>query len=225
MAIEITDGKKTVVFLHIPKTGGLWLTKTLNSLESIESRSAPSTPTTNIRHATRWHLLRNYYDGYLSVIRRPESWLESAWRYYHMPGMVDLDLKVWCPINCLIPLMSQDFNHFIRNVLSAFPDGYLTWLYQLYIGPVWRQEPQRVHVDAVLKQENLSGDLLAALRAYGFRLSEQDIKKVKNSARYNVSDTTDKIVWNPKLLKKVRRVDDRIYRCFKYRHRHRTEPT
>ena len=167
--------KSNAVFLHIPKTGGTFVTKVLEELNLVESHF-------EVGHANFprlfWHdrlhadgkVFRNLVRrrlGWLPTInpnafkfcfvREPLSWYVSYWRF--MEGVSwkrwgdEKNPRQWHPCAMLNGLGSSDFNTFMSNVNRKRP-GYVTELYGWYVRP---------DVNFVGKQENLQQDTMKVL--------------------------------------------------------------
>ena len=122
-------------------------------------------------------------------VRNPLSWYESWWKY-----MIKMQWKDWGKTNSrnhwhpnaiLNSLGSEDFNQFIKNVISTRP-GYVTELYGSYTQP---------GINYIGKTENLANDLIEVLTYLGLDFNEEFIRNYK---KVNVSteEKTEMISWD-----------------------------
>ena len=179
MALILKTG---AIFLHIPKTGGNWITAVLNELDLVEGRLGH-------KHADPSHLLAPVNPkawgpfGYLSwrkirmalepkpfmfcFVRHPLKWYESWYKYMIQPSRNwkhwgdEQDLFDWHPNAVLNGCGSDSFDEFVRNVVTKRP-GYVTELYSSYVQPqvgfVGRQETLREDLVQVLRRMNVNFD-------------------------------------------------------------------
>ena len=139
------------IFLHVPKTGGTWVTSALReqglvraTIFSAEGADHPTIET--VRYASPLRII--------STVREPVGWLQSYWRFFHA--------RAWrtssrAPIPCLDTLMdlaAPDFQTFAARYVTRRP-GHITSLLQAYTEGA-------AHV---CRQESLLTDLEAAFDA------------------------------------------------------------
>lgn len=191
MALVLTD--HNAVFLRMPKTACCWTEAALNAA-GVQTAWARSEWWSNRRHCPR-EALRLRYRHYFTFVRNPWGWYESWWRYQSQPKFARLDLRGWHPQHCIVPLWHADFNQFVRNVLRRYPDGYVTWLYDIYAG-----RPGGPQCGFVGRYENLQGDLVRILKRLGVTF---DREKLVNHPRVNVSDWP-RPKWKPALADPAR---------------------
>ncbi len=218
MTIRLIDGTE---FLHIPKTGGNWVTKILEDNNLIDRHLGCNMHDDydrvlcGDRLGSGKDLLRECGRMFVRKVRRtllrrkdpiskpfrfcfvrhPLSWYESWWKYMSGLGWNDWGIQNsadgWHPNSMLNGLGSDDFNEFIRNVIQARP-GYVSELFFSYTKP---------GISFIGKNENLRDDLLKVFDHLGFSI---DSNSVKNSDMVNVSKVSaDAIVWDPDLRKTV----------------------
>ena len=194
MALILKDGS---IFLHIPKTGGNWVTEVLYEQGLVACELNP-----NNKHVDFSHLLTatggtpqrrfnswlrslrgrakinmNYLTGnkpyFFCFVRNPVSWYESYFKYMSQPSVAwkhfgdARSLKDWHPNAILNDTGSDDFNQFVRNVLDRRP-GYVTELYSGYTLPGL--------IDFVGTQENLREDLIHVLKTRKLEFDAQAIR-------------------------------------------------
>ena len=209
MAIRI---KGNGLFLHIPKTGGSWVTSVLKECGLIQSSYGH-------KHAGLEQVLfqerlnheklkgfRYYVNPFKWVknkpavserpfvfcfVRDPIHWYESWWTYMCEHEWRDwggvYDINHWHPNAILNGLGDEDFNQFIRNVIQKRP-GYVSELYSIYTRP---------YIDFIGKTENLAQDLVKVLKFLDLDFDEEFIQtygKVNASSLYK-----DKLKWDESL--------------------------
>lgn len=195
MAVLLPD--HDACFIHVPKTGGCWVEAALERA-GVKTEEAPQAVTVDKRHACPEHLSGRHRTCF-AFVRHPVAWCESWWKYFYSedPAVGNLpDLRVWHPQHCLVSLMDEDFGVFVDNLIEAFPKGYLTWLYRVYLGH--QKFPQ---VQLVGRQERLADDLVAILRRLNVEFDETALR---STPRQNVSRCRlGEPVWDPLLRKEI----------------------
>lgn len=208
MALVLKGG---AIFLHIPKTGGNWVTTVLKECGlvkgSIGHKHADIDrvlfPSENSGHKLLKYLIKRKLlyprdkPFMFCFVRHPVKWYESWFKYMSQPSRQwcewgdEKDTKRWHPNAVLNGLGDTNFNQFVRNVIRKRP-GYVTELYG------WYTKPQ---IDFVGKQENLREDLIHVLRVLDFEFDEDF---VRNFPKVGVSSKTeDKVIWDPDLKEEV----------------------
>jgi len=210
MAVLLNNGS---VFLHIPKTGGSWVTRTLKDLGLFRCSIAH-------KHANWLHILAPGNQGigrrleYLGkralflrtrprpftfcFVRHPLAWYESFYAYKSQPKIAwELDgdfenLHRWHPNAVLNGLgQNRSFTEFVEAVLEKHP-GYVSSLFAHYT----------FHpVDFVGRQECLREDLIRALELQGLKF---DPEAVRASRKVNESNEhRERSTWDPDLRARV----------------------
>jgi len=200
-------------FLHIPKTGGVWVVTALRAAGIAKKRRGHEHATFDraeiedltldgslpMRMAVIWaRVLRKYHllgkpRRSFCFVRHPLRWYESYWRYQmdqgNLPWGYENTACYWHPASALNGTMSQDFNEFVSNVISKAP-GFFTSLYFAYAKP-W--------VEYVGKTESLVDDLLFVLNAEKISCDQTAIQNCRkaNAAR------TRKPEWNKMLMEQL----------------------
>lgn len=186
------------LFLHIPKTGGNWVTKVLEEMGLVADKIGH-------KHVDIDHLLLSERGGYLHkhkpfmfcFVRHPLSWYESWFKYMSQPSRQwrnwgsEREAEKWHPNAMLNNLGDGDFNRFVSNVMQKRP-GYVTELFGWYTKPP---------VGFVGRQECLRHDLITALKLAQVVF---DPEMIRNYPQVGVSPQPDcDVVWDPVLKKRV----------------------
>jgi len=203
MAIELKNG---AVFLHIPKTGGNWITKILTELDLIERRVDHKhadidhfflTPPARSRKAmlklTAQRILKpqtlTNKPYMFCFVRNPLSWYESWFKYMEQPSRQwrfwgdEKDISKWHPNSILNGLGQCSFDEFVRNVNEKRP-GYVTELYG------WYTKPQ---IDFIGRQESLVDDFIKVLNLMNVDFDDEFIR---NFGKVGVSPNPKKeLIW------------------------------
>lgn len=190
------------IFYHIPKTGGLWVEKTVNklgigkeeeiSLDSIEY-FIKHPRGIFLKHIVPDDVSEKNKRGLFSFcfVRHPIEWYKSFWNYQvdrsyrkyrngFKIGFINnvydkksrkLDLRF--PLNNLFKCWSDNFEEFVNKSLEMFSNGFVTELYQYYVGKDLRG------VDFIGKTENLREDLIQALMLAGEKFDKNIVRTYK----------------------------------------------
>ena len=151
------------LFLHVPKTGGMWVKKVLaKSGLKIEEALGPGSH--NLPRAYRSCANR------FCFVRRPMEWYWSIWRGLQSgwPDKREIAAlhreRSWSPIRMLTYLAGErTFPEFCDTLLKDQP-GFVSRMFEWYIGP-----PGAPQVTAVGQQEHLQEHLLAIVSQFGFK--------------------------------------------------------
>lgn len=232
MALLLKDGS---LFLHIPKTGGNWVTEVLYRERLVKAEVGAykhvdlphlfagigHTPRKRLVNWTRnlparalinLHWVQHGKPFLFCFVRHPLSWFESWFRYMHQDTMRWRDygnehsLADWHPNAMLNGTGSPDFNQFVRNVIARRP-GYVTELFGNYTQPGL--------IDFVGKQENLREDLIHVL---SLRQLQFDPERIRAYGRIGVSRPPEEIhiAWNEDLRQEVLRLEYAALRRYGY---------
>jgi hypothetical protein len=221
--------KNNAIFLHIPKTGGSWISHVLNSLNL--TRARVGYPHADW-HRAYWHdrfardgkvfrcLLRRMVGIKRDVIRpdpncfkfcfvrEPLKWYESYWRFMESRGWPSSGdsrhLIHFHPDTLLSGLGSSDFNTFMDNVNRTRP-GFVTEMYGWYVRP---------GIDFVGRQEKLVEDLLRVFKIMNLAVSPDRVRAI--GPHNETSDRVAKPVWDPKLKAETLRLEYAGYARFGY---------
>ena len=163
MRVAVWLPELDAVFLHIPKAGGTWVKAAL-AASGLRCEPAGGAGDHQLPDAYRKAGKR------FAFVRHPLTWLESAWRGLHgsWPNRRDVPPlhreRTWSPIRNLTYLAGDaDFNGFVETLLANQP-GFVTRMYEAYIGP-----PGYPRVDWVGRKESLGADLQTILTGLGWR--------------------------------------------------------
>jgi hypothetical protein len=208
--------RNDALFLHVPKTGGTWVTAVLRDLGLVRCRVVSKhADMEHVRHCARlqpgryleacakagprWQ--RRVRRGWkFCFVRHPLSWYESYWlfmraRGWNAWGVNRRGRPRWHPNAGLDGLGDDDFNLFVRRVLERRP-GYVTRLFGQYA---------TADVGFVGRQERLADDLLGVLRRIG---AAYDETRVRAWPAVNASDLSQgRPKWDDGLRREVLRME------------------
>jgi len=208
--------KNNAAFLHVPKTGGCWISAALDALDLTKARLGHEHADI---HRAFWHdrffrdgkVLRSLLRRSVGInrgiqrmnpdtfvfcfVREPLKWYESYWRFMQSvewPEIGDpMDPYRWHPDALLKGAKSPDFNTFVANVNKQRP-GFVTEMFGWYVRPT---------VSFVGKQENLVEDLIRAVTLMGVKV---DAEKVRAIPPVNETPAhIPKPEWDPKLKRET----------------------
>lgn len=160
------------VFYHVAKTGGIWVKEAIRSsgLRYGRCRDRRVNHPFGLKreHSTPWVVMDEFKEGRFSFcfVRHPIGWLKSFWCYRVKTGHLDMRFpldRIW----------DDTFEPFVQNVLEKYPDGFVTQLYQFYVGP------NADGVDFVGRQESLADDLVEALTLAGETFDESRLRATR----------------------------------------------
>lgn len=184
------------LFLHIPKTAGTFVRAVLESLDKVEIVGDDV-------HAHFPTIKDPLERPIFCFVRHPVSWYLSRFAFrlqYGWVGIHPLDSKC----------ASNDFDTFIDNVCEAYPQGWLTKEYSMFID----KSPR---IPLIGRVENLTDDLYAILRQFKYRVSRKKMTKLGlvNNSNFGKLRPRDVIKISKETERKIieleRRVIDRYY--------------
>ena len=210
--------KGNIIYLHIPKTGGNWLTKILDDNDLVEGSIANKHADysfvsgfiqgekTNLKFWKRPVVRPNTDYSFFCVVRNPLTWYESWFKYQKSKGFRNWgengNLYRWHPAAPINGASSEDFNSFVMQILSKEP-GFVTDLYGRFAAS---------SAVSVLKNETIREDFLAFAKQNGIPLDENS---VVNSPRFGQSPP-EEIVWEKDVFEKVVDVEAGAFRKYNY---------
>ena len=221
MTLRLVGGAE---FLHIPKTGGTWVTSTLYANKLVANsighkhadfdchilkascsgrdhlKEVVAVGKDRVRRAVkRSAAIEKQGPVRFCFVRNPLSWYESWWKYMQGRGWNDWgkpnSAVDWHPNSILNGLGSDDFNEFVWNVVKTRP-GYVTELFFSYVKP---------GLHFIGKTERLRDDLAYVLDQLGQPYNRELLLA---SRKKNVSTTApSKVQWDSKLRDLVTRLE------------------
>lgn len=207
------------VFLHIPKTGGNFITRVLQEqnlvvrefghkhadFDRVMHREGFEYASPDLKTVLGhwWRHKRSHVqhqqDFLFCFVRHPLRWYESWFRYcksFRWRNWGEIGNKYdWHPNAILNGTGDNDFNTFIRNAIARRP-GYVSELFFSFAKP---------GIDFVGRQEDLRDDLIRVLRQLNENFDEDHIR---SRAALNLSKTPEsEVQWDPKLRETVTRLE------------------
>ena len=166
-----------IILYHIPKCGGIYAKEALRrGLYHPETDYGGRPKISGVKndfglyreHATPDGTHEQEKRGRLSIcfVRHPITWYSSFWSFR-------IKTKSYSAIFPLDDLVDDDYETFVGNVLREFPNGFVTQLFQCYVGADLSK------VNFIGKQENLTDDLVEALVLSGQEFSEKRLRQTK----------------------------------------------
>jgi len=173
------------IYYHIPKTGGTWAKNAMLKAGIVYVR-AKYYYGTSLNHpeklitAHKLGLKREHETpvGVLdedrhklfsfTFVRSPLAWYKSFWAHRKIAPRLGATHRF-----ALDWLMDENFEKFMINVLEKYPEGFLTKVYQLYLGE------RGDDLGYVGRQENLREDLITALNLAGEKFNKMIIRSEK----------------------------------------------
>ena len=217
MTVQLPNGSE---FLHIPKTGGSWVTQVLQAnnlaVRNVGNKHADfdrnlysdrlgfsarqlakvglKTGLRRIKKELGFAIRPTKSPFRFCFVRHPLSWYESWWKYMNGNSWADWgtqnSLEDWHINSTLNGLGSPDFNTFVRNVIRARP-GYVSELYFAFAKP---------GISFIGKTETLKADLESVLRHLELPYDPESL----DSPRANQSaPPSEEIIWDSELRRLV----------------------
>ena len=154
MAIIIPE--KKLLFLHIPKNGGTYISKILG--ENFEWRSIGVKHTNAILESSIINAINAGYFTF-AFVRHPIEWYRSYWSFQMGVNPKQWTLweseAKWHPTRIIDQSCgSNNFNIFVENILDKYPN----FLYEMYKSYIYSIDNKKI--DYIGKYENLYHDLL-----------------------------------------------------------------
>lgn len=163
---------KNSVFIHVPKTGGTWITQQLQNAGLVEGETgrAHATPA-ELADAPSWRDGRRRL--FFCFVRHPLTWYQSYWAYrmkngWHKPSPNEVDAPIRT-VQLDAECRSDDFETFVRTCIERYPQGWVSHLYRHYTaGCVYVGRFERLREDLqfalLLGGEPLEPEAIAAIR-------------------------------------------------------------
>lgn len=168
-----------LIFYHVPKTGGIWALATMSTRRGMLGLSrAPRKR--GVRPLGLWgqhSTPEAMEDAYRAdrfefcFVRRPLEWYRSFWCFrvkerQHAASIGQPPTRRTARFRFRADICwEDDFNVFVNRMLDEYPGGFVSLLFQTYVGP------ENTWMDFVGRQENLPRDLMKALH-----LAEQPVR-------------------------------------------------
>ena len=181
------------VFLHVPKTGGSWVTMAARTagcrFENFAVDGDNHADLSYCPHRDRF---------IFAFVRHPLALYRSYWRFKIGGGW---DARNPFDMDC----RADTFQAFVENVVTRYP-GWCSSMFEDYVGP-----PDRP-IDFIGRHETLADDLVRALRTAGEPFDEGMLRAtppVNASRPYEA-------IWTPALVDAVVESEERTLRRFGY---------
>lgn len=191
-----------LIFLHIPKTGGIWVGQALRRC-GLEL-SAVGHQHTHFPQLAQMENEKFFRDRFIfTMIRHPVMWYQSRWAFRVKHGWQSQHpLDFHCA--------SNDFHTFVDNVLKYKPDGWVTWLYDQYIKNV------PGGIDYVGKLETCVDDLSHVLKHLQIPFQDEHIRNVPRVNDSDLDGHSSKYwaTYTPQLLDRVMAVEQQVINRF-----------
>jgi hypothetical protein len=177
------------IFLHVPKTGGKWVTRVL---EIIGAEVIPIAPHADLRSVST-------FGGRIRVafVREPLSWYQSWWRHRHTFGD-------WNESEPLDRFGRGSFEEFLLGVTQNLP-GFCTEFFERFTGPA------EMSIEFIGRYETLVDDLIEALHMAGETFDEDAVRTL---APLNVSSPNIRGEYSLEARERVKAVERRAYERF-----------
>jgi hypothetical protein len=159
-----TSGNERLVFIHVPKTGGGWVSEAMAAAGIRQERLGFA------HHIGKDEIeLKGRFA--FAFVREPLSWYGSAWTFRRrLWREKESDPQMEIP-GAEFPdeWFALDFPDFVATVIESRP-GYLSAYYDHYVGTA--DDP----IDFIGHYENLADDLVKALRLAGQEFDEEALR-------------------------------------------------
>jgi hypothetical protein len=156
-----TCGTDRLIFIHVPKTGGTWVSK---AMKTAGLRLEPE----GYSEHPFFHEVDRRNRFSFAFVRDPLHWWGSEWRFrrnHHYRDLVNHPYDRWLELG---------FDVFIEQVIEHCP-GFLSRTYDRHIGTI------EDSVDFVGRYEHLQDDLVKALRLAGEEFDEGVVRSLRST--------------------------------------------
>lgn len=197
------------VFYHVAKSGGIWVKEAMRHsglpYGRCRDRHVDHPFGLKREHSTPDVVMDEDKEGRFSFcfVRHPVTWYQSFWCYRIKTDALDMKF----PLDRLC--WHDEFESFVRNVLDMYPQGFVTRLYQYYVGS------GADGVDFIGRQESLADDLVKALTLAG---EDFDEDLLRTTRMRNVASShrkfRDRCKMPPDLWREVEQVEEWVMNTF-----------
>lgn len=191
-----------LAFLHVPKTGGIWVKHALNvggaKVEEIGQQHEHFPALLQYRSEEFWRSRLVF-----TFVRHPATWYQSRWAFRVKNGWQARHPLDW-------NTASNNFRQFVENALAFKPDGWCTWLFDQYINGL----PGITRY--VGRMESLVDDFLTVCEMAKQPIDEKSVRAI---APVNTSDMDERnsgywAKYTESLLFRVLAVESQIVRTY-----------
>lgn len=190
------------VFLHIPKTGGIWIKSALVfagiPFEEIGQQHEHFPYLYDFKP-------KSFFDNRMlfTMVRHPIPWYQSRWAFRIKHGWQARHPLDWA-------CASNDFHIFVEKVLQLAPDGWCNWLFKQYC------EREGSAIDFIGRTEFLVDDFLKAMKLAGHDVNEERVRslEVANSSTMDDLKSGYWAKYTPELYDRVSAVEANIINRF-----------
>lgn len=169
------------VFVHTPKTAGQWTAAALARGCEVQGHLGPVHASPDeINQSVDWRV-RPYR---ITFVRHPLSWYASIWAHRMDESWTPVDDPAWFSgawidrwAEFTVRTEHNDFDGFLRQAITAFPDGWVTRLFKAYTA----------ECTGVGRQEHLADDLLKLLQEAGEHV---DVHLLMDTPEHNTRAST-----------------------------------
>lgn len=222
MAILIED--KNVMFLHIPKTGGRWVTEAIKRLDLkcvevglMHGYINPSHDRYKYKDKTLAEWANECF--VFSFVRHPFEWHRSYWAY--TMGVRSVNKKnglefwekfepneVWHPTHGICDCASSEFELYLRKVIHKHR-GFVTNMFNRYL-----YRPNGKRIDYVGKQENLEEDFMFVLETNNILYDRDKILGINRvgGSKHRLKKRTE--IWDNSTKEEIVRANHPIIKEF-----------
>jgi hypothetical protein len=219
------------IFIHIPKTGGQWVTTALKGAGLVlgelgvvhatpdEITHDPAELKRSKRNRPRWYewvrvrLSIRRQPVVFSMVRHPLSWYQSCWAHRMDDAWAPINAPDWFTHRAIETwadftdhCRASTFAEFVRKCTARYPEGFASLLFDSYTDGC----------TFVGRQERLRDDLVTALRLAGEDFQPEHLwrtppRNVLGSGRWR-----SQCQYTPELIERVVVAEARAIRKFGY---------